>query len=270
MKIGKTSDPISSICTANRDTIVVRGQNLCQDLIGSLSFTEYFWLLCMGQLPSEPQRRIVDACLISIAEHGLVPSVIASRMTLAAAPDAIQGAVAAGLLGCGSVILGATESAGIFLGEVLARAQADASSLSDAAATLVKGLREKRLPIPGYGHPLHRDGDPRAKALFDIARALGISGAHMEAALAVESAIPKVTGKPLPMNVSAAMPAVLLDAGFPVAGLKGIPLLARTGGLIAHLIEEAARPIGFALSHQATRGAQYDGALPEGFVSESE
>src|SRR5204862_7629429 len=137
MKIGKATVPESAICTYDEETIVVRGADLCADLIGKLGFVDYFHLLVTGRRPDAVASRVLDATLVAIAEHGLVPSVQASRMTLAAAPDAIQGAVAAGILGCGSVILGASEAAGRLLADVLVRA-AGAPSLDEAAHAAVR------------------------------------------------------------------------------------------------------------------------------------
>src|SRR5688572_27305597 len=126
MKIGAQEHRSSAISTSNADTILVRGRDLCAELIGRVSFTDHVWLLVAGQLPSPAQRRVLDSALVAIAEHGLVPSVQASRLTLAAAPEALQGAVAAGILGCGSVILGAAESAGQLYGGLIAGAGATA------------------------------------------------------------------------------------------------------------------------------------------------
>src|SRR6188768_2989236 len=124
MKIGKSTVPRTAICTSDEHTIVVRGQDLCEDLIGHVSFGDYFFLLLTGKRPDAACSAVLNATLVAIAEHGLVPSVQASRMTFAAAPEALQGAVAAGILGCGSVILGAAESAGRLLADVVARATA--------------------------------------------------------------------------------------------------------------------------------------------------
>ncbi|WP_199756441.1 hypothetical protein, partial [Corallococcus sp. AB032C] len=121
MKIGRQENKASAISTSNADTILVRGRDLARELIGSINFTEHFWLLVTGALPTKAQQRVLDATLIAIAEHGLVPSVQVSRMTLAAAPEALQGAVAAGLLGCGSVVLGSSEAAGQFYAEIAKR-----------------------------------------------------------------------------------------------------------------------------------------------------
>jgi len=190
----------------------------------------------------------------------------ASRMTLAAAPDAIQGAVAAGILGCGSVILGASETAGRLFLRVDALAQQKSVSLEDAASELVRELRERNEAIPGYGHPQHKARDPRVARLFAVAAEAGAPMHFVRIAEAIEKVLPGLTGRDLRLNVSAAIPAVLLDVGFPAEALKGVPILARCAGLIAHLTEELAQPIGFALSYQATREQRYTGALPPGFT----
>jgi len=264
MKIGKETRPRTAISTANEHAIVVRGKDLCRDLIGKTSFTDYFFLLLTGRMPTPAATRVLDATLVAIAEHGLVPSVQASRMTFAAAPDALQGAVAAGILGCGSVILGASETAGRMFDEIHRRAAG--GDLRAACRAVLTEYREARRAIPGYGHPLHKERDPRVAALFAAAREAGADMQFTELAETVEEVIPEVVGKELKLNVSAAIPAVLLGVGFPVAALRGIPILARTAGLIAHLHEEAQQPSGFALSYQASREVDYTGEVPAGFT----
>ncbi len=264
MQIGKETTPRTSISTSNADTIVVRGEDLAQDLIGKIGFTDYFYLLLTGSRPSNAASAVLNATLVAIAEHGLVPSVQASRMTYAAAPEALQGAVAAGILGCGSVILGASESCGVFLNAIRQRAQGQ--DIESVAREIITQYRSERRAIPGYGHPLHKVRDPRVSALFDVARQAGADMSFVSVAETVESLLPELTGKPLMLNVSAAIPAVLLGVGFPLSALKGVPLLARTAGLIAHLAEETQTPIGFALSYQAARNAVYEGETPAGFV----
>ena len=269
MKIGSQTHHASAISAANERVILVRGLDLCTDLIGRISFTEHIWLLITGQLPSAAQRMVLDATLVAIAEHGLVPSVQASRLTWAAAPEALQGAVAAGILGCGSVILGAAEASGRLLADVIARSSDKpvfGAALLEAAAERVREERAARRPVPGYGHPLHKERDPRVDRLLGVAEQAGCSGRHIQAARAVESVLLDIIGKPLAMNVSAAIAAVLLDAGYPLLALKGVPILARTASLIAHLLEEQERPIGFVLSHAAASAIDYDGPAPAGFV----
>jgi citrate synthase len=201
---------------------------------------------------------------VAIAEHGLVPSVQAARMTFAAAPDALQGAVASGILGCGSVVLGSSETAGRLFSEIDARI-GEGQRVEDAALAAMQAWRDAGKTIPGYGHPLHKQRDDRVGALFHVARAAGTDLRFVAIAEAVEALLPQLLGKELKLNVSGAIPAVLLGAGFPVAALKGVPILARTAGLIAHMFEEMQQSIGFALSYQATREMVYDGKLPAGF-----
>jgi citrate synthase len=265
MKIGKETVPRTSISTSNPDTIIVRGKDLARELIGRISFTDYFYLLVTGTMPTPAATAVLDATLVAIAEHGLVPSVQASRMTLAAAPDALQGAVAAGVLGCGSVILGASEACGRLLDEVRQRAADDGGDLAAAAFAVVSRYRAEARAVPGYGHPLHKARDPRVAALFAVAERAGADLTHVRIAEAIEAVLPDLYGKPLMLNVSAAIPAVLLGVGFPLGALKGVPILARTAGLIGHLTEEMSRSIGFALSYQATRELVYDGDAPAGF-----
>ncbi|WP_207484435.1 citryl-CoA lyase [Arenibaculum pallidiluteum] len=260
MKIGRQDDPSTSISTSDAHTITVRGQDLCRDLIGKIDFTEYFFLLVTGERPTEMQRFFLNCTLVAIAEHGLVPSVQAARMTYAAAPDALQGAVAAGILGCGSVVLGSSEAAGRFQQEILAEADARGTGIEEAALACLRRLKADRKAVPGFGHPLHKDGDPRTHRLFDLAKEKGVAGRHVEAVETCARLIPEVYGRPLPINISAGIPAVMLDVGFPAAVLKGIPILARTAGLIGHLNEEAQRPIGFVLSYHGGEAIRYDAA----------
>ncbi|MHC8286080.1 citryl-CoA lyase [Pseudomonas sp. XS1P51] len=264
MKIGKETIPRSAICTSNEETIVVRGMDLCRDVIGQFSFSEYFFTLLTGQKPSAATLAVLDATLVAITEHGLVPSVQAARMTLAASPEAMQGAVAAGLLGCGSVILGASADAGMLLEQVKQRID-QGESMKAAAQTVVWDYRSAKRPLPGYGHPLHKERDPRVAALFSVAEKAGSGLTYVNIAEAIESVIPDIVGRELKLNVSAAIPSVLLGAGFPLQALRGVPILARSAGLVAHLYEEINTPIGFALSYQATREYQYTGDVPAGF-----
>ena len=264
MKIGRQDQHSSAISTSNEQTILVRGKDLAAELIGTINFTDHFWLLVTGHLPTQAQRRVLDSTLVAIAEHGLVPSVQVSRMTLAAAPEALQGAVAAGLLGCGSVVLGSSEAAGNFLSEIAQRAL-QCGNLDTAISELVNEYRQAKRAIPGYGHPLHKSADPRARRLVEVATQEGVAGRHVEILFAVEQRLPELTGRTLMMNVSGAIPAVLLDAGFPRQALKGVPLLARTASLVEHLLEEQQGGIGFLMSHAAAQAIDYDGEIPAGF-----
>ena len=258
MRIGKQDAPFTSICTSDATSITVRGRDLCGDIIGKMDFTSYFWLLVTGEEPTEVQKLFANAVLAAIAEHGLVPSVAAARMTYAAAPEAFHGAVAAGLLGCGSVVLGSAEVAGRFYADLVARLGEGTGSAADIAADGVRTLRADRQAIPGFGHPQHSEGDPRALLLLAMAEEHGIVGDHIRMLYALRDCLPETLGRPLPINVNGAIPAVMLDVGFPLGALKGISLLARTASLIGHLNEEGQRPIGFIMSGAAASAIAFD------------
>ena len=206
--------------------------------MGRVTFTEYVFLLATGRAPTEEQRFFLDLSLVALAEHGLTPSVQAARMTFDADPAALQGAIAAGVLGCGTVILGAADLCRRVIEDVLARVDG-CGSLDVAAIDVAREHREQRKPLPGYGHPLHKPVDPRAERMIALARQRGVAGRSVEAALALTKAAAATWGKPLPMNVSMTIAATLRDVGVPPGLIRAAPILARTAGLIAHCIEEA-------------------------------
>ncbi len=259
MRIGKQDQPFTAIATSSAEAITVRGLDLCRDLIGKVGFTDYFYFLVTGAMPTENQRFFTDAVLVAIAEHGLVPSVQAARMTLAAAPEAWQGAMAAGLLGIGSVVAGSSEVAGKYLASLLAEAGKTGASPEETAISGLKRLVAEKQKVPGLGHPQHSGGDPRAILLLKLADERGTAGAHVVMLRLLEKHAQAITGRQLPINVSGAIPAVMLDVGYPVEAIKGLPLLARTAGLVAHLYEEMQRPIGFIMSNHADEAISYDG-----------
>ncbi len=239
----------------------MRGLDLCDALIGHIDFVDYFWLLVTGDRPDARQRTVTNACLVAIAEHGLVPSVQAARMTLSAGPDAWQGAVAAGLLGMGTVVAGSSEVAARYLVRLLEESRTSGQDIDTVCRADLEELKRTRQKVPGLGHPQHSGSDPRADRLLAIAESEGLVGPHIGALRALARLAPGIIGRPLPINVSGAIPAVMLDAGWPVEAMKGIPLLARTAGLIAHLLEETRRPIGFIMSHKADLAITYDGPV---------
>ena len=259
MRIGKQDGAFTAIATSDAHSITVRGHDLCRDLIGRIDFTDYFWLLVLGERPTALQRDVANACLVAIAEHGLVPSVQAARMPLAAAPAAWQGAMSAGLLGMGTVVAGSSETAGRYIVDILAASRAPGADLESAARASLAAIKAKRGKVPGLGHPQHSEGDPRANVLLEFADENGVAGDAVACLRMLGRIAPEVMQRPLPINVSGAIPALMLDAGWPIEAMKGIPLLARAAGLVAHLYEESQRSIGFILSHKADLAIAYDG-----------
>ena len=259
MRIGKQDQPFTAIAKSDAHSITVRGLDLCGDIIGKMDFSSYFWFLVTGRQPDEQQAFFLNAVLCALAEHGLVPSVVAARMTLAAAPEAVQGAVAAGILGCGSVVLGSAEVAGRFYAKCVADQRASGDRADVVANRQILELRQTTKAVPGFGHPEHSEGDPRANLLLALADERGVAGEHVAMMRALQAALPETIGRALPVNVNGPIPAIMLDLGWPVAALKGIGLLCRTAGLIGHLTEEAERPIGFVMSGAAAAAISYDG-----------
>ena len=250
-------EPVSHICQAYPDRVEVRGRDLCNDLMGRVTFTEYFHLLLTGREPTDEQRYFLDLLLVAIAEHGMMPSNVAARMTLAADPGSLHGAVAAGILGCGPVILGTSDECARLLersqAEVLAGGEPAAVAGDAARAIHASGGR-----APGFGHPIHRPLDPRAERILELADARGVSGPHVLLARCLRDAVAETWGKPLTMNVAIPIAAVMLDLGFPSSSVKAVPILARTAGLLAHLAEEQERPVGFLLAAKAEEAVAYE------------
>ena len=262
MQIGKTGPPVSHISQAYPDRVEVRGRDLCGDLMGRLSFTEYFHLLLTGREPTDDQRFFLDLLLVAIAEHGMMPTNIAARMTLAADPGSLQGAVAAGILGAGPVVLGTSEECARLLEE----AQEQVASGAEPAAVadeIAQAIRAEGGKVPGFGHPVHRPLDPRAERILELADSRGVTGPHVLLARSLRDSVAEAWGKPLTMNVALPIAAVLLDLGFPSSAAKAVPILARTAGLLAHLAEERERPLGFLMAGKAEEAIEYE-PPPEG------
>jgi citrate synthase len=258
MQIGKAGAAESHICQAYPDRVEVHGLDLCGDLMGRVGFTEYFHLLLTGREASKDQLYFLDLLLVAIAEHGMMPTNVAARMTLAADPGSLQGALASGLLGCGPVILGTSELCAKLLEEAQARVAAGGNAKS-VAEEMALDIRKSGARAPGFGHPVHRPLDPRAERILEPADKRGISGPHVALARLFRDAVAKAWGKPLVMNISMPMAAVMLDLGFPVSVVKAIPLLARTAGILGHLAEEQKNPVGFLMAGKAEEAITYRG-----------
>src|SRR3954447_13537299 len=197
-QIGRPGTPVSHISQAYADRVEVRGRDLTGDLMGRLSFTEYFHLLLTGDEPTDEQRFFLDLLLVAIAEHGMMPTNVAARMTLAADPGSLQGAVAAGILGCGPVILGTSEECA----RVLEDAQGKVAAGGDPAAVAGDFAREIQASggkLPGFGHPVHRPVDPRAERILELADERGVSGPHVRLVRSLRDAAADIWEKPLPM-----------------------------------------------------------------------
>jgi citrate synthase len=258
--MGDVTQYPTSLGVSTVDGISLFGRDLAADLIGKVSFGHLAYRLITLQEPTPHQTRVFEAVLVALADHGFTPTAIAARLTYLSAPDAIQGALAAGLLGGGSRFLGVSEDTGAFLAEALARAgtlPATDTEYDDVARAAIAERRAAGGLVPGLGHHLHKDGDPRSPVLIAIAREEGLYGPHLALFEAVGRVAPAVLGRSLPLNGAGTCGAVLADLGLPAPMLRGVVLLARCAGLLGHLAEEMRRPVAGDIFHEVESHAVY-------------
>ncbi len=251
----------TSLGTSDADRITLLGQDLAADLMGQVSFGELALWLVTQRRPDSHQVRVFEAVLVALADHGFTPTAIAARLTYLSAPESVQGALAAGLLGGGSRFLGVTEDAGRFLADALAAAAeplpADDAGWDALALAAVHRARAAGRFVPGLGHPVHKVTDPRTPVLIRIAAQEGLRGPHLRLFEAIGRVHPQVLGRTLPLNGAGTCGAALADLGLPVGLLRGFALLARTAGLLGHIAEEQRRPIGMAVYDMVEQNAEY-------------
>jgi citrate synthase len=228
-------------------TITLLGTDLAEDVMGSIGFGELAFWLATQRRPTAGETRVFESVLAALADHGFTPTAIVTRLTYLSAPDSVQGALAAGLLGGGSRFLGVTEDCGRFLHDELATVEGslptDDAGWDDLALDIVRTERAAGRLIPGLGHHVHKNGDPRTPRLIQIASEEGTFGSHLSLFAAIGRVHPQVLGKKLPLNGAGACGAALADLGLPLELLRGFALLARTAGLIGQLAEEIRHPI---------------------------
>lgn len=222
----------SQLGRSTADKIYVRGHDLTEELIGRVSLGDVAFLELTGRLPNPKESAIFNALAVTLVEHGLTPSTLAARLTYYGAPEALQGAVAAGLLGMGDRFGGSIEQAARMLQE----------PAGDAPA-IVASYRARKEIIPGIGHPIHRTGDPRTARLFELAAENGFSGDHVKLMEAIAQEATQAYGRPLPVNATGAIAAVATEMGLSWRICRGLAVIARAIGLVAHVQEEMDEPM---------------------------
>ena len=237
----------TALGASSRDAITLLGHDLARDVMGSVGFGELAFWLATQRRPSPGETRVFEAVLAALADHGFTPTAIVTRLTWLSAPDSVQGALAAGLLGGGSRFLGVTEDCGRFLHQVLTSV-GDELPTTDAgwdalALETVTAQRAAKRFVPGLGHHVHKDGDPRTPRLFEIATEEGLVGPHLSLFAAIGRVHPDIMGRTLPLNGAGVCGAALADLGLPVDLLRGFALLARTAGLVGKIAEEKLHPM---------------------------
>lgn len=236
----------SGLGASDLHSITLLGHDLADELLGQITFGELAYWLATKRRPTEGQRVMFEAVLVALADHGFTPTAIAARLTYLSAPDSIQGAMAAGLLGGGSRFLGVTEDSAHFLNAALSEFDElpnDDAGWDALAVDLIGRTKASGRFVPGLGHPVHKDGDPRTPKLMSLARDNGQFGPHLELFSAIGRAHPEVLGRTLPLNGAGVCGAVLADAGLPLGVMRGFALLARCAGLLGQIAEEIEDPI---------------------------
>jgi citrate synthase len=250
--------------TSEATKISLLGQDLAEDLMGRVGFGELAFWLVSGRRPDQGEVRVFETVLVALADHGFTPTAIAARLTLHSAPESLQGALAAGLLGGGSRFLGVTEDTGRFLADTLA-GQPLPTVEQEWDALARKALTERKAAgklVPGLGHPVHKQQDPRTPVIIRIAREEGRYGPHLALFEAIGRVAPEVLGRSLPLNGAGVCGAALADLGLPVQLLRGFALLARAAGLLGHLAEELRQPIANDIYLAVDRNARYEPRQP--------
>ncbi|MEJ3652938.1 citryl-CoA lyase [Actinomycetes bacterium KLBMP 9759] len=237
----------TALGASSLEKITLLGHDLADDIMGTVGFGELAFWLATQRRPTPGETRVFEAVLAALADHGFTPTAIVTRLTYLSAPDSVQGALAAGLLGGGSRFLGVTEDCGRFLHDVLTSVDGDLPTDDvgwDALAlATVRTQREAGRFVPGLGHHVHKQGDPRTPRLFTIATEEHVSGPHLALFAAIGRVHPQVLGRTLPLNGAGVCGAALADLGLPLELLRGFALLARTAGLIGQLAEELRHPV---------------------------
>jgi citrate synthase len=232
----------SDLAWATPDRIVVRGLDLPTEIIGRLNLGDMAYLEITGRVPTREESVMFNALAVTLVEHGIVPSTLAARITYLGAPEALQAAVAAGLCGLGSVFVGSTEGAAAMLREAIPD-RARPGDLDAQAAGIVARFRAAKQIIPGVGHPLHKDGDPRTPRLFELAAENGFDGPYVKLMQAVSRQAEAASGRRLPINATGAIGAIACEMDLPQPVVRGIGVMARAIGLVAHLLEESRQPL---------------------------
>lgn len=227
---------------ATESKIYVYGHDLTEEIMGQFDLGAMAFLELTGRLPSHGESVLINAMLVSLVEHGITPSSLATRLTQYGAPESIQGAVAAGLLGLGSVFVGTIEGAARMLHEALGPDGGD-EPLSRKAERIVTGHRTTRRILPGFGHPIHKPDDPRATKLLQLAREHRLDGKYVELLLEISAEADRQYGKHLVLNATGAIGALACEMGISWRFVRGIGVMARAVGLVGHIREELERPL---------------------------
>ncbi|CAN5254487.1 citryl-CoA lyase [soil metagenome] len=231
------------------------------DLLGKVSFGDFAYLELFRRLPSERESVLFNALLVTLVEHGITPSSLAARLTYLGAPESLQGAVAAGLLGLGSTFVGTIEGAARICQENLPNAgrhdetsttvRLGDSEIDALAESTVARYAESKLSVPGFGHPVHKPVDPRAVRLLSLGRELGFDDSSSRLVESIGSQLSERSGKVIPLNATGAIGALASTLGVTWNVSRGLGVMARSVGLVGHILEERSDPMAATIWHRS-------------------
>ncbi|UNK45681.1 citryl-CoA lyase [Arthrobacter sulfonylureivorans] len=252
--------PVTRTAKSDATSITVRGKDLADELMGHRSFTEMTYFLTVGRMPNPGETAVLDACLVSLMEHGWTPTSIITRLAAHSVPDDTQVAIAAGLLAVGPVFAGTMEGCA----EILLAGEDDAADVPVWAERVAREYLDAKRPLPGFGHRVHKPVDPRSVRLLEIAAEHGIDGPYLRRLKALGEAVDAVRGKPLPVNATGVIAALFLEIGIPLRAARGMATVSRAAGLLGHIVEEHNDPSARTIWQLTREGIPYSEEDPTG------
>jgi citrate synthase len=237
--------PVTSIGSPTSDVsrLVMRGRDVLTDVLGKMTFSEAFFFIVTGKPIERSKLPVMDACMIVLMDHGITPTAMVARLIADSLPGQPQVAIAAGTMMVGEKFIGTMTGMGLLLLEGVASGKEPRTWARETAENAAKVKRR----LPGFGHPYYHPTDPRTVRLMEIARAHGVDGPHMALVHLLSEELDRVSGKHLTLNVTGALGALLCELGFPALAMRGLAVVSRAAGLVAHTVEEARQPISPAL-----------------------
>lgn len=232
--------PTTKLCAHTLTSMHYRDADLVNDLLGKKTFSEVMFMQIMGREARPVDMRILDAVLITLMEHGLTPSAIATRLIYMSAPENLQGAVASGLMAVGSQFVGTMENNAIILEQLV-----QAPDPAGLAESIVTQMKAKKQNLPGFGHHLHKPDDPRSIKLLAIAEAEpDLPKTYVQALRLLASTVDRVYGRHITINATGAVAALLGEIGVAPRLMRGFAVISRAAGLVSHIAEEQQEPAG--------------------------
>lgn len=238
------------------DDIVVRGRRLAEDLVGKISFSDFIFFHARGRMPSDSESVLFGALLVNSMDHGINLPVLTARLTYGGAPDAIQGAIAAGILGVGRVGDGAIETVASTLYGLAAKVDGGATE-EEAVEAFINEKIEKGGPIAGLGHAYHKTGDPRVNRLFELAEEHKVSGRYIRLLKMIAVSFSARKGKSIPINGAGAVAALYCELEFPAPFAKAATIVALSAGVAGHLMEEIRQPMAREIRNLVAKNVVY-------------